>query len=47
VAVPTAGELLLGLVIFLGILWLPLVVVFATGKLDERRERSNGNGQPL
>jgi len=42
--VPTAGEVLLGLAIFLGILWLPLLLVFASGRLNERRERSDGNG---
>ena len=41
---PTAGELLLGLVIFFGILWLPVIAVFVAGNLDERRERPNGNG---
>ena len=41
--VPTAGELLLGLATFFGILWLPLVAVFLTGALSERRERSNGD----
>ena len=36
----TAGELLLGMGIFFGILWLPLVAAFATGKLNDLRERS-------
>jgi len=43
----TAGELLIGMAIFFAILWLPLIAAFATGKLDARRERSNGSGQPL
>ena len=43
----TAGELLIGMAIFCAVLWLPLVAAFATGRLDTRRERSNGSGQRL
>ena len=43
----TAGEVLLGMGIFFGVLWLPLIAVFAAGKLNERSGRANGNGQRL